>query len=312
MSYIETQRKRAIEIRDLIFRDPGNGIFKKREREFVLNDAALNIWAGVRHDAIAYFNRHSIPFWVSGNEPTGHLLSSQIACINHLYFVRQRQDTSTAILQGVDKNVKCALRMDNGVADSGFVDFEVIGAKNYLGEKQHTRGANATSVDAMMLAEMKNGIRKLYFIEWKYVENYKSQPSKAEGKSGQTRLNIYKPLLEQTDCPVIIGNINGLFTEPYYQLLRQTLLANEMTKAKEYGATDYHHLHIIPTANKELKNVNTAAGKLDGKGLHDTWKNQLRSPGKYQTIDPNNFISPAKECLDSLSAINYLEQRYWN
>ncbi len=312
MSYIETQRKKAVGLRDKIFKDPGDGVFKKIKREFVLQEAALNIWAGVREDAIAYFKRYGIPFWDSGNEPTGHLLSSQIACINHLYFVRQRHDIATAILQGVDKNVKSALRMDNGVADNGYVDFEVIGAKNYLGEKQHTRGANATSVDAVMLAEMKSGIRKLFFIEWKYVEQYKNQPSKAEGSSGQTRIKIYKPLLGASDCPFSIGNVDGLFTEPYYQLMRQTLLANEMTKAREYDATDYQHLHIIPTANKELKNVNTAAGKLVGKELHDTWTNLLKSPDKYKVIDPKDFISPAKNCLDTASAIDYLEQRYWS
>lgn len=41
-----------------------------------------------------------------------------------------------------------------------------------------------------MLAEMNNGTRKLFFIEWKYVEKYKSQASKADGNSGQTRQKI--------------------------------------------------------------------------------------------------------------------------
>lgn len=312
MSYIEKQRQKAIGLRDDIFKDPGGGVFKKSEREFVLKEPALNIWAGVREDAIAYFNRNNIPFWDSGNEPTGHLLSSQIACINHLYFVRQRHDIATAILQSVDNKVKFALRMDNGVRESGYVDFEVIGAKNYLGEKQHTRGANSTSVDAVMLAEMENGQRKLFFIEWKYVEQYKSQPSKAEGDSGQTRIKIYRPLLEQSDCPFRITNIEGLFTEPYYQLMRQTLLANEMTKAKEYGATSYMHLHLIPTANTDLKNVNTAAGKLDGSELHDTWTGLLKSPDQYKAVDPKDFILASKVCEDTLAWTAYLQNRYWD
>lgn len=311
MSYLETQRQKAVGLRDNIFKDPGGGVFKKSEREFVLRQPALNIWAGVREDAIDYFNRNGIPFWDSGKEPTGHLLSSQIACINHLYFVRQRCDIATTILQSVDKNVKLALSLDNGVAGSGYVDFEVIGAKNYLGEKQHTRGANSTSVDAVMLAEMQNGQRKLFFIEWKYVEQYKSQPSKAEGDSGQTRIKIYLPLLEQQDCPFRITNIKGLYTEPYYQLMRQTLLANEMTKAKEYGATSYMHLHLIPTANTDLKNVNTAAGKLEGLGLHDTWEGLLKSPDQYKAVDPKDFISVAEECEDTLAWLTYLQRRYW-
>jgi hypothetical protein len=311
MSYLEEQRQKAIRLRNEIFRDSGGGIFKGSEREFVLSEPRLNIWAGVREDVTAYFKRHKIPFWDSGNEPTGHLLSSQIACINHLYFIRQRQDIATAILKGVDKDVKIALKMDNDEIDSGFVDFEVIGADNYLGEKLHTRGANSTSVDAVMLAEKQDGQRKLFFIEWKFVEQYKNQPSKALGESGKTRIKTYKSLLERNDCPIKIADIEGLFTEPYYQLMRQTLLANEMVKTKEFGASDYQHLHVIPMANTDLKDVNTAARRLDGSDLKETWTNLLKSPEKYKAIDPKDFISPAMGCNDVLAWMNYLEQRYW-
>lgn len=92
--------------------------------------------------------------------------------------------------------------------------------------------------------------------------------------------------------------------------MRQTLLAHERVKAEEFGATDYQHLHIIPIANKELKNINTASGKLESNELHGTWANLLKSPDKYKMMDPKDFISPAKECRDTASPINYLEQRY--
>lgn len=307
MSYIETQRLKAVGLRDELFKDPGGGIFKKFEREFVLKDPSLNVFAGIRDDVVAYFNKYSIPFWDSGKEPTGHLLSSQIACINHLFFLRQREDISTAILQGIDPDVKTALRVDEG-----FVEFEVIGEKNHLGEKGHTRGANSTSVDAVMLAELQNGKRKLFFIEWKYVEQYKHSPSKALGESGQTRLRIYSPLLKKPDSPLKDTNLEGLYTEPFYQLMRQTLLANEMVKANEYGASDYLHLHVIPTENKELKEVNTALGKLEGSTLQDTWTTVLKSPHRYKAVDPKDFLEPVKNCLDTKTVINYLEQRYWN
>jgi hypothetical protein len=163
-----------------------------------------------------------------------------------------------------------------------------------------------------MLAEMRTGQRKLFFIEWKYVEQYKNQPSKALGESGKTRIKTYKILLESNDCPIKSANIEGLFTEPYYQLMRQTLLAYEMVRAKEYGVSDYQHLHIIPKANKELKDVNTAAGKIDGSNLQETWCNILKSHNKYKVIDPKDFINPARVCNDVCSWMNYLGQRYWD
>lgn len=309
MYYKELQRKKVIEFRDEIFKDPGGGIFKKFDREFVLKDPSLNLWAGIREDAINYFKRNNIPFWDSVKEPTGHLLSSQMACINHLYFLRQRRDVCTAILRAINSNVKTALRIENGF-DSGYVDFEVIGEKNYLGEKLHTRGANSTSVDALMLGELQDGSRKLFFIEWKYVESY-TKTSKAEGESGKTRIQTYKPLLDRPDCPIKVCDIDGLFTEPYYQLMRQTLLAHEMIKAKEYGADSYLHLHIIPKENKELKEVNTAAGKLSGNNLEDTWKNVLKNPDLYKPLDPGEFLKPASLCEDCLAPMAYLKKRYW-
>ena len=153
MSYRENERKKAIEIREALFRDPGAGIFYRRERDFVLKDPTLNLWAGIRDDVIQYFERNSIAWWMGDekNEPTGHLLSSQVACINHLYFLRQRKDLATAILQNVSDKIEEAVRLDGG-----YIEFEVIGKVNYLGEKSHTRGANSTSIDAIMMGAEKN------------------------------------------------------------------------------------------------------------------------------------------------------------
>jgi hypothetical protein len=306
MNYIELQRKKAVAFRDEVFKDPGGGVFRKSVREFVLKNPALNIWPGVREDAGSYFKRNKITFWDSGDTPTGHLLSSQVSCINHLFFVRQREDVATLMLKKIDKSVDKALRLE-----TGFVEFEVIGQKNYLGEKSHTRGINSTSVDAVMLGQMMDGEKKIFFVEWKYVEQYLNKPSKLEGRSGKTRFNIYGKLLNQADCPIKAVDLKGLFFEPYYQLMRQTLLANEMVRAREYQATDYQHLHVIPNANTELRNVNTADGYLDGETLAATWKNVLKRPEKYMTIDPEEFISPASICGDTLSATTYLKKRYW-
>ena len=81
MSYRENERKKAIESRDEVFRDSGAGVFFEKEKEFVLQDPMLNLWAGIREDVIKYFERNHIAWWMGNemNEPTGHLLSSQVA-----------------------------------------------------------------------------------------------------------------------------------------------------------------------------------------------------------------------------------------
>lgn len=291
-----------------IFDDFGGGLFKKKRWPFVLSDAQLNLHEGIREEAIAYFNKHNIPFWNGTKDaPTGHLLSSQVACLNHLFFVRKRVDAATSLLTGIDSNVNSALP----IADGGYVDFEVIGSDNYLGEKSHTRGGNNTSIDAAMLAEMKDGTKKLFVIDWKYTESYSSDPV-ATDADGESRLETYTPLLQREDSPINILDlrVNAFFIEPYYQLMRQTILAHEIVKANEYGATDYMYIHVIPKLNTDLKGKKTSS-RLPGTDLNSAWKGVLKTPEKYVAIDPMDLLRPLQKYGDLRSTLQYLQKRYW-
>ncbi len=164
-SYKEVQEKRAISILHLLFKNPGGGSFRGLLRANVLSEPELNLWEGVRSDAIEYFMRNKIAWWDTTNKPTGHLLSSQIACLNHLYFVRQREDIASRILRKIKNKFKRAT-----VLDDGYVEFEKVGKVRLGKEKILTRGANCTSVDALMLAEDDYRKKTLVLIEWKYTE----------------------------------------------------------------------------------------------------------------------------------------------
>jgi len=300
MSYRDQEREKIVKIRDSLFKDSGRGIFSGKERDFVLSDPLNNLWPGIRDDAIDYFKRNRISWWKSKNKPCGHLLSSQIACINHLYSLRQREDLATSVLRSINRNIKRAC-----VVDDGFVEFEIVGKKNYLGERHHTRGVNSTSVDALMAGEQYNGQHILIFIEWKYTESYEG-----ESLAIERRLRTYQKFLEREDGSIHCENIEDLFFEPFYQLMRQTLLAWSMVRAKEYGATDWLHLHIIPEQNKELRDRNTSPG-LKGKDMSSAWKSILKEPQRYLVISPEEFLKSATRCVDTLSLINYLNKRYW-
>ncbi|MBW1801314.1 MAG: hypothetical protein JRJ85_11375 [Deltaproteobacteria bacterium] len=301
MSYRENERKKAVEIREALFRDPGAGIFFKRERDFVLKDPTLNLWAGIRDDVIQYFERNHIAWWMGDNknEPTGHLLSSQVACINHLYFLRQRKDAATAILQNISDKIEEAVKVD-----CGYVEFEAIGKENYLGEKSHTRGANSTSVDAIMVGRKNDRSNILVLIEWKYTEEYRE-----ENKYIPDRYNIYDRLLKETNCPINTTDFGALYYEPFYQLMRQTLLGWKMVQAGEYQCDEYLHVHVIPEGNIELRNRVTSPG-LNGINVTEAWRSVLREPERYRVISPENFTKSAFTCPDTLSIRTYLEKRY--
>ena len=303
MSYRENERKKAIEIRDEVFRDPGAGVFFEKEREFVLQDPTLNLWAGIREDVIKYFERNHIAWWMGDekNEPTGHLLSSQVACTNHLYFVRQRKDVATAILQNVSDKV-----VEADTIDDGYVEFEAIGEKNYLGERSHTRGANSTSIDAIMVGKKNDGSNILILIEWKYTEEYRE-----ENKYIPARSDIYDKFLHKDNCPIDTADYESLYYEPFYQLMRQTLLGWKMVQAGEYECDEYIHVHVIPEDNVELRERVTSP-RLKGDTMSEAWKSVLREPGRYIVISPEEFMKPASICPDTHSIRTYLGKRYWN
>lgn len=302
MSYREKERKKAIMLRDKILRDPGDGVFFKKKRDFVLNDATLNLWAGIRFDAQEYFKRNNISWWMRDkeNEPTGHMLSSQVACLNHLYPLRQRPDLATRILNNVDSRIVEAVIVDNG-----YVEFEAIGKQNFLKEKTHTRGANCTSIDALMVGKKKDGNNLLFLIEWKYTEEYRE-----ENKYIPERYNIYNDLLKRQDCPIIVEKYESLYYEPFYQLMRQTLLGWLMVIENEYSCDEYIHIHVIPKENKELLERVTSPG-LKGSSMSEAWKTVLRNERRYIVVSPQDFISPISLCEDTQSILSYLKNRYW-
>ena len=302
MSYREDQRHRAIKIRDDLLRDPGCGVFYGKARDFVLKDPSLNLWDGIREDAKQYFRKYKIPWW-KGNagDPTGHLLSSQVACLNHLYYVRQRKDIATALLKRINPDIVEAL-----VIDDGFVEFEYIGKKQHLKEKSFTRGANCTSIDAVMLGVTSAEKRILFLIEWKYTETYVT-----ENLYKKARADVYDSLIAQPTGPFVVGiNPQGLYFEPFYQMMRQTLLGCLFAQNREMKCDSCVNIHVIPNDNVELKG-NITSPTLRGHDIHVAWKHILKIPDSYVSIDPVSLLKDAEHLVDTKSWLSYLNARYW-
>jgi hypothetical protein len=302
VTYREAQRQRAVASRDALFKDPGTGLFFGRQREFVLKDPSLNLWAGIRDDAKQYFSTNRIAWWKGAEaDPTGHLLSSQVACVNHLYFVRQRKDVATAILKQMDPAISEALPFNGG-----FVDFEYIGSRQYLKERAFTRGSNCTSVDAAMLGSTSDGHRTLFLIEWKYTESYNRDDLYIT-----RRANAYDSLILSKDGPFVSGISPQVFYfEPFYQMMRQTLLARQFEKHYELDCTRCVNVHVIPGENKDLKETITSPG-FRGCNIHDAWRRILKAPEKYVALDPYELLKTATDMPDTRSWLNYLKARYW-
>lgn len=103
---------------------------------------------------LLYFNGHlpgadgRLRFWRSGGErvvaghvcslPTGHVLSSQVACLNHLFPLSRDGKAATLLLQGLRPDMVEALPVGIHACDM-FVEFEVTGGGSYLNEEQRGR-----------------------------------------------------------------------------------------------------------------------------------------------------------------------------
>ena len=84
-----------------------------------------------------------------------------------------------------------------------------------------------------------------------------------------------------------------------------------MVQHGEYGCDEYMHLHVIPTANRELLDRVTSPG-LTGKTMSEAWKNVLRESERYIVISPEDLLKPIGACSDTDSILGYLQERYWD
>ena len=278
-----------------------------------------------------YFKENKIKWWncycdaPKGQKPDGlnitrHLVSSQLACINHLFFIKHDKEAVLSIINGIkDMPVKFKdvmnIRCDKG--SDNYIAFEVVASKDYLHEKVLKRGEFCTSVDAFVYALAENEERWLIPIEWKYTETYKRVDKSIEPK-GKTRLFRYC----NTKGDNLIGNSKQLkslpdykhsiyFQEPFYQLMRQTLWAECICNNKEENvlpAEHFVHIHVCPKENEELLDKRYAE-VTNKPSMEEAWREMLSDQSLYHLVDPKELLRPIAKSYPEL--YNYLQERYW-
>ena len=280
------------------------GKIETKSFKFILkpSNSKNNLFACIRDNALDYFDKHKISWWrqeEDGYFPPGHLVSSQIHCLNHLFALRTDDKAVKVIIEKAtgmkfDKVLPSIIDKD----PKSFISFEfVLDNDKLLGENDEGwgRGTLCTSIDAMILAE-KEGAKWLIPIEWKYTEKYDR-----EDKTNRERLQRYKHLIEmserlQTPDDGIAHSV--YFIEPNYELMRQTLLCERLV-AKDY-AVNFFHINIIPKGNTELREA-----------VENEFMQMLTKEAKFKIIDPQALLSPLKGNDNYEELLSYLETRYW-
>lgn len=289
----------------------GGGRFKGKPRPFVLETVEMNLYAPIQTKVLKYFEENLIGWWGENNRPSGHTLSSQIACLNHLAPIMYNATAVLAIINGIRDEFTEVFPI-NCDKNPAYIAFEVVSRKDHLNEKNSSRGSNCTSVDALIMAKHKSGKIYLIPIEWKYTESYSTSDKSIDAK-GLERQQRYNPLIDDSTQLVSLKQYEKsiYYQEPFYQLMRQTLWAEQIIVhrgTEDLQADDYWHVHVVPTDNDTLLNRKY---KVSGKGMEGTWRSMLKDQSKYTIVDPSTLLAPLTFEIDYYSLVEYLKARYW-
>ena len=245
------------------------------------------------------------------------MASSQVACVNFLLPLCEINGALWAILRAIDADVESVVDIKHK-GNVSPVEFEWIGKGGPLERgAAPTRGANTTSVDAFMVAETANG-RRAYLLEWKYVEEYRRGVYLGGGRSGETRLRRYSDLYN-AESSSFNGRvpITDLLYEPFYQLMRQRLLADRMVQHGELQVVDAKVIAVVPEDNKAYRERITSpplAEKFPNlKTVSDVLRATLKRPNDaYAMVCPSHLVDAVERQCGNTAAdwVKYQRERY--
>jgi hypothetical protein len=254
--------------------------------------ASYSLLPEVREEAVPLFGELGIPWHASvDGGPSNHLLSSQVQCVNALgQMVHDADRLKLAFgeLLGIDEVLE--------VEPGRFLTFEYIGPTDYFHESPgapRTRGARCTSVDAAFVHRAVDGVVELVLVEWKYIEAYRVR--KPDASKDATRLARYGAAVADPT-----GSVRGdvlpfeyLLDEPFYQLVRQQLLAHKLERDSAVDASRVRILHVSPAANVAYQqSIARPEVRAVGDTVNEVWQQLLRHHDRFQSLDSNFFLDP--------------------
>ena len=268
-----------------------------------------------------FFGERGIKWWRHcgfddplADGPTRNMASSQIACVNFLLPLRGNDDGLLAVLAAIDDDVTGIVRIEDPRAGtSSTVEFEWIGLGHALeGEAYTTRGEFATSIDAFMVAETRVG-RRAYLLEWKYTESY-GKNDKGCGRKGRTRRRRYGK--RYAASPAFRDGIplDAWLHEPFYQIMRQRLLADRMVANGELGVSEAKVVLVVPDGNVAYRSDITSP-VLQGEfpdlvTVEDVTRAAMNAPDRDFGVVSQDVLGDAARAWGGPQWSRYQRERY--
>lgn len=332
MSFRETEKKRYRELKQKKRKSPlfnprakSDGFYRGKPRSFCLADdySSENLYEDIRDSAIEYFRARNITWHDGldkGRRPSNHLCCSQSCCVNFLYPMVSHPALVKSIFEKFyPVKTPLPINKETPLPDGSYpyTAFEWIGVCDYLGETKRkganrTRGANFTSADFIFRFKRADNQIQIVLGEWKYTEYY------AQSDKGiKVRKDNYSSVFNRTRGIFTDKGedvYNALFFEPYYQLMRLQLLAQEMQLAKEMDADLVTVLHICPEVNHEFRKKVTSPKLREmypGKNMLEVWE-ELVPSDKFKSITVESLLDNIVEVAGPKDRgwADYLKTRY--
>jgi hypothetical protein len=296
-----------------------SGLYRNRMYPFCLplEYAQYNLFQGIREDAMDTFRRHSI-IWHSSalpGLPSNHLCSSQVFAVNLLFpFI----DTPEALAETLRPYFPDIHHMVP-VEDKRYIAFEWIGKTNYLHEEPkiseyRKRGAGNTSIDAMMLYETETGEKVMLLVEMKYSESY-GVSYKRFRSDGTDRFMNYEDFFYDETSPIdrsIAPNLEDFLYEPFYQILRHTLLASQIMLIEGKKISRVQVVHLTVSRNRELLAVTSPRFRPLGDTTYEVWRKLLKDPQGFSLIPVETLFKniALDQCRELEPWALYMKERY--
>ena len=287
------------------------GLYRNRMYPFCLplEYASYNLFHEIRDDALKTWNRHGI-IWHSSalpGLPSNHLCSSQVFAVNLLYPFIDKPEALADALRPFFPDIARMLPVE----DKRYIAFEWIGDINYLKEEprigeSRKRGAGNTSIDAMMMYESLNGKKVMLLIETKYSESY-GISYKRFRSDGSDRIENYQEFFSSPSGPInleLAPNLADFLYEPFYQLLRHSLLASQIMKTGKPKVSRVQVAHITVTGNRDLLTVTSPRLRSLGGSTYEVWTKLLKDPSTFSLISAEAFFR-------SINLESYRELEPW-
>jgi hypothetical protein len=328
MKFRDKEKARYKSIKPILFSPEAqrDGNYRRIPRSFCLDDehSEENLFADIQKSAIDYFKQRRIGWHyglAEGQKPSNHLCCSQCCCLNFLFPMTRRPDLLMIVFKKYYSDLiePLTIDKDNPLADGSFpyIGFEWIGVEDYLGETHRkgmnrTRGANYTSVDFVLRFRRKDGKIQIVLGEWKYTEEYGESDKGIEVRRQNYHQAFHRKggIFKRQDAELY----NALFFDPFYQLMRLQLLAQEMEFNKEMDADVVSVLYISPAENTELREGVTSPylrKTYPKEDVFEIWKG-LVPEDRFTSISTENLLSTITEsCSNTYTNwVDYLNTRY--